>query len=139
MENTQTVQIVYVTVLTLNCLTADTGTKAAEIHLIINAVGLIQPIYFRNALTSKSKSKDMLHWRRGFAFVSTGNERLWIYSWLRKIRFDQGRPLKNLLQFPLSSASRTASRLLSEIRILQSGLDHNSKSSLDPYKITSSQ
>ena len=34
----------------------------------------------------------MLLWRRDFAFVSTENERLWIYSELRKIRFDQGRP-----------------------------------------------
>ena len=33
----------------------------------------------------------MLLWRRDFAFVSTENERLWIYSELRKIRFDQGR------------------------------------------------
>ena len=36
----------------------------------------------------------MLLWRRGFAFVSTENERLWIYSELRKIIFDQGRPLE---------------------------------------------
>ena len=57
-------------------------------HLIINAAELIQPIYFENALTSKFKSKDMLLWRRGFVFVSTGNERLWIHSGLRKIRFD---------------------------------------------------
>ncbi|KAM7319173.1 hypothetical protein ACRRTK_022285 [Alexandromys fortis] len=49
----------------------------------------------------------------------------------------------SLLQFLLSSASRTASRLLAEIiqpqRILQSGLglDHNPKFSLGPHKITS--
>ena len=34
----------------------------------------------------------MLLWKRDFAFVSTENERLWIYSELRKIIFDQGRP-----------------------------------------------
>ena len=34
----------------------------------------------------------MLLWRIGFVFVSTGNERLWIHSELRKIKFDQGRP-----------------------------------------------
>lgn len=34
----------------------------------------------------------MLLCRRGFTFVSTGKERLWIHFWLRKIRFDQGRP-----------------------------------------------
>ena len=64
----------------------------AKRHLIINAAGLIQHIYFENALTSKFRSKDTLLWRRGFAFVSTGNQWLWIHSGLRKIRFDQGRP-----------------------------------------------
>ena len=43
-------------------------------------------------MTSKLKLKDMLLWRRGFAFVSTGNERLWIHPGLRKIKFDQGMP-----------------------------------------------
>ena len=65
--------------------------------MIINAAGLIQPIYFENVLTSKFKSKDMLLWRRDFAFVSTGNGRLWIHSELRKIRFDQGRALEKFL------------------------------------------
>ena len=60
--------------------------------MITNAAELIQPIYFENALTSKLKSKAMLLWRRDFAFVSKGNERLWIHSELRKIRFGQGRP-----------------------------------------------
>ena len=31
-------------------------------------------------IKEKLKLKDMLLWRRGFAFVSTGNERLWIHS-----------------------------------------------------------
>ena len=34
----------------------------------------------------------MLLWRRDSAFVSTEDERLCIYSELRKITFDQGRP-----------------------------------------------
>ena len=34
----------------------------------------------------------MLLWKRGFAFVSTENERLWIYFGLRKIRYDRGKP-----------------------------------------------
>ena len=68
------------------------GVKAAKRHVITNAAGLIQHTYFENALTSKLKSKNTLLWRRGFAFVSTGNERLWIHFELRKIRFDQGRP-----------------------------------------------
>ena len=57
--------------------------------MILNAAVLIQHIYFENALTSKFRSKDMLLWRRGFAFVFTGSERLWIHSRSRKIRFDQ--------------------------------------------------
>ena len=44
-----------------------------------------------------------------------------------------------LLEFPLSSTSRTASRLLAKTikthRILQSGLDYNPKFSLGPHKI----
>ena len=60
--------------------------------LFINAAELTQDRYFENTLASKLKSKGMLLWRRDFAFVSTENERLWIYSELRIIIFDQGRP-----------------------------------------------
>ena len=60
-------------------------------YLLINAAELIQDRYFKNILTSKLKSKGMLLWRRDFAFVSTENERLWIHSELRKIRFKKGR------------------------------------------------
>ena len=52
--------MLYIIVLSLNCLTAEEGATAAKRHLIIDGVGLIQPIYFKNALTSKFKSKDML-------------------------------------------------------------------------------
>ena len=76
MKNMQRVWILYVIVLSLNCLMAEEGAKAAKRHLIINAAGLIQHIYFENALTSKFNSKGMLLWRRGFAFVSKGNKRL---------------------------------------------------------------
>ena len=76
MENTQRVWILYVIVLSLNCLTAEERATAAKRHLIINAAELIQHIYFENALTSKLKSKNMLLWRRGFAFVSPGIEKL---------------------------------------------------------------
>ena len=34
----------------------------------------------------------MLFWRRDFAFASLENKSLWIYSELRKIRFEKGRP-----------------------------------------------
>ena len=67
-------------------------TTVAKRYLLINAAELIHDRYFENTLTSKLKSKDMLLWRRGFAFISTENERLWISSELRKIRFNQGRP-----------------------------------------------
>ena len=60
MENTQKVWILYAILLSLNYLTAEEGTTAAKRHLIINAAGLIQHIYFENALISKFKSKDML-------------------------------------------------------------------------------
>ena len=83
MENAQRIWILYVIVF-LNYFMAEEGAAAAKRHLIINAVGLIQRIYFENAVTSKLKSKVMLLWRRGFAFVSTENERLWIHSKLRK-------------------------------------------------------
>ena len=92
MENTQRILILYAIMLSLNCLIAEEGATVAKRHLLINAAELIQDRHFENSLTSKLKSKGMLLWRRDFAFVSTENERLWIYSELIKIRFDQGRP-----------------------------------------------
>ena len=82
MENTQRILILYAIMLSLNCLNAEEGATVDISLLFINAA----------ELTSKLKSKGMLLWRRDFAFVSTGNERLWIHSELRKIRFDKGRP-----------------------------------------------
>ena len=73
-------------------MNAEEGATAAKRYLLINSAELIQDRYFENTLTLKLKSKDMLLWRRDFAFVSTRNEKLWIHSELRKIRFDQGRP-----------------------------------------------
>ena len=55
MKNAQRIWILYVIVLSLNCLTAEEKTLAAKRHLIMNAVVLIQPICFENALTSKFK------------------------------------------------------------------------------------
>ena len=60
--------------------------------LFINAAELNQDRDFESNLASKLKSNCMLLWRRDFLLVSTGNERLWILTDLRKIRFDQGRP-----------------------------------------------
>ena len=92
MENTQRIWMLYVITLSLNCLNDEKGETAAERYLLINAAELIQDRYFDSTLTSKLKSKCMLLWRRDFAFVSTGNERLRIHSELRKIRFEQGSP-----------------------------------------------
>ena len=92
MENTQRILILYAIMLSLICLNAEEGETAAKRYLLINAAKLIQDRYFENTLASKLKSKGMLLWRRDFTFVFTENERLWIYSELRKIIFDQGRP-----------------------------------------------
>ena len=97
MENTQRILILYAIILSFNCLNAEEGATAAKRLLFINAAELTQYRYFEHTLASKLKSKGMLLWRRDFAFVSTGNEKLWIHSELRKIMFDQGRPPKKSL------------------------------------------
>lgn len=38
------------------------------------------------------KSENILHWGRGFSFVSTGNKKAMDFSKINKDRFDQGRP-----------------------------------------------
>lgn len=45
-------------------------------HFIMETVKLNQPMYFQNSLASKWKSEKTLCWRRGYAFVSTGNIKL---------------------------------------------------------------
>ena len=99
MRNTQRILILYVIMFSLNlCLNTEEGATAAKRYLLINAAELIQDRYFENTLTLSLKSKGMLLWRRDFAFVSTENKRLWIYSELRIITFDQGRlPEKSLI------------------------------------------
>ena len=92
MENKQKILILYAIMLSLNCLNAEKGATAAKRYLLINAAALIQDRYFENTLASKLKSRGMLLWRRDFALVSTENERLWIHSELRKIRFEKGKP-----------------------------------------------
>ena len=57
MENPESLHII---VLSFNCSIAEEGARATKRHLIINAAGLIQTIYFENDLTSKFMSKDML-------------------------------------------------------------------------------
>ena len=95
---------------------AEERAKAAKRYLIRNAAGLSKHTYFENSLTLKLKSKGMLLWKRCFAFVSIGNEGLWIHSELRKIMFDQGRPpekspiggMTQMSEFHIQNSSKTA-------------------------------
>ncbi|KAL6086919.1 hypothetical protein STEG23_013424, partial [Scotinomys teguina] len=87
--------------LTLNFLNAnEKGTTAAERHWIIEKTAeLNQPIYFKDVLTSEWKPGYVLRWGRGFAFISTGEDKLWIPSKLIKVEliiFDQN----NLVYLP---------------------------------------
>ena len=63
----------YIIVFSLNFLNT-------ERHLILGAAKLNQHIYFKDILTSKFDSKDMLLLKRDFAFVSTKGENLWTPS-----------------------------------------------------------
>ena len=81
--------------LTLNFLNAnEKGTTAAERHWIMEkSAELNQLVYIKDVLTSQWKPGDVLHWGRGFALVSTGEEKLWIPSKLIKVRFEEKKPL----------------------------------------------
>lgn len=75
---------------------ADGGTIVAERDGIVRGTTELNHCrYFKNALTLKWKSENVQLWGRGYAFVSTETERLWIPSRLLEIRFDLGRHLKN--------------------------------------------
>ena len=54
----------YIIVFSLNFLTA-------ERHLILVTAKLNQHLYFKGVLTSKFRSKDILHWKRASVCVST--------------------------------------------------------------------
>ena len=55
------------------------GTTAPERHWTIEKPAeLNQPAYFKNVLTSEWKPGCVLCWGSGFAFVSAGEEKLWI-------------------------------------------------------------
>ena len=69
MENTQRILILYVIMLSLNCLNAEEGATAAKRLLFINAAELIQERYFENTLTSEFGSNyDTLERRFFFCF-----------------------------------------------------------------------
>ena len=67
---------------------------AAERHWIMEkSAELNKLMYFKDMLTSQWKPGDMLLWGRGFALVSTGEEKLCIPSKLIKVRFEEEKPL----------------------------------------------
>ena len=53
MENTQVFWILYVIMLSLNCVTAEEEATTAKRNIFINTTKLIQHIYFENALSQK--------------------------------------------------------------------------------------
>ena len=66
-----------------------------------NSTELNQPKYFEDLLASKWKAGYILCWRRGFDFVSTGEEMLRIPSKLIRMRFEQERPLIRKVHQPV--------------------------------------
>ena len=61
-----------------------TTEKTAELN---------QPVYLKDVLTSVWKAGHVLRWGRGFALVSTGEEKFWIPSKLIKFRVEKEKPL----------------------------------------------
>lgn len=47
---------------------------ALERHMVLETAKLNQPINYKNVLSSKWKSENMLRLGKGYAFVSRGNE-----------------------------------------------------------------
>lgn len=63
---------------------------AAERHVIEKGTTeLNQTGNFRDLFTLKWNSKNVLHWGKGYAFLSTENKRLWSSVTLVGMRFDQ--------------------------------------------------
>ncbi|ERE85983.1 Integrase, retroviral containing protein [Cricetulus griseus] len=81
--------------LTLNFLNAnEKGQIAAERHWTTEKTAeLNQPVYFKDVLTSVWKLGHVIRWGRGFALVSTGEEKLWIPLKLIKIHIEKEKPL----------------------------------------------
>ena len=92
MGNTQRGWILYIIVLVLNFLMliskqqllGDTGLKERLIQY--TNLSILECLSFQTEVTNTFVSwnlKDAWLWRRGSAFVSTGNKRLWIHSRFR--------------------------------------------------------
>lgn len=68
---------------------------AAEGHWIMETVKL-KKLYIIKMSISERKSGNMFYWLRSFAFVYIGSKKLQIFLKLKKISFDQERPMENL-------------------------------------------
>jgi hypothetical protein len=83
--------------LTLNFLNiGEKGTIPAERHWIIGKKKtpevLSQPIYSKGVLTLVWRPATVLRRGRGYAYVFTGNKKMWLLTKLTKIRSDQRKP-----------------------------------------------
>ena len=67
-------------------------TAAKRLGIVRGTDEWNQHRYFRNSIILKWKTENVILCGRGFAFVSTRNERLWVHSKLIEIRFGQARP-----------------------------------------------
>lgn len=77
MGNTYGVWILYGGLLSLKFFNADDQTSAAERHGTVKGnTELNQTRYFMDVLTLKCNSENVSCWGRGYASVSTANERL---------------------------------------------------------------
>lgn len=83
------------TLLTLNFLNiGEKGTTASERHWVIEKTEEVgQPIDYKDVLTLGWKPAIVLRWGHGYAYVSTGNEKIWLSTQLIKIRSDKNSPL----------------------------------------------
>ena len=146
MENTQRILILYAIMLSLNCLNAEEGETAAKRTVVYKCCWTNPRYVFWKYLGFKTEVKRFVTLEKRFCFwfhrkLETVNS-FWVKKnqvWSRKTTWEiSGR---NRWSRCLRSTSRMDSRLLPEMikthRILQSGLDYNSKFSLGPHKIIS--
>lgn len=66
-------------------LTAELAVMAVNRHS--ENVSRLKPTYFKEYLNFKIKEKGMLLWGRGPALIYIENDKLWLHSRLKKIRF----------------------------------------------------
>ena len=93
MVDMQGVWILYSVLLTLNFSECSwLNNSCQETRDCKEIVEFSLPRYFRNFLTLKWKSENILCWGKGYIFVSTGNERPWIPSKLIQTRFNGETP-----------------------------------------------